>query len=253
MREQTTSLRFYLICLLITAACLWPSLAELQDIDIGTLARLMNIPNTGLLYMGVFFHEIGHTVTNFLFGYIAFPTFDFAHGGGMTYSGGERHWLLQGIGLLAMAGIIGLLFVERYYGLMIGAGMIAIIYAALAFTEGYQSAILFMGYGTEVLIAVFCLHRAMTGGAVNKTEQYLNMIFGLHVLGRNAILLGGLYYSEVARMAYSMQKGQEMAGDFDRLADLMNSDVKKICIYAILFMILTLIGAFVWQKTRPLE
>lgn len=249
---QDTSLRFYLVSALIAAACLWPQLAELLDVSI-TGGAWLAIPATGLSYMGVFFHEIGHTVTNFIFGYIALPTFDFAHGGGMTYSFGDRSWLLQGAGLLAGLAGLAFLYNARVYELLAAAGVVFVVYTALALTDGHESAILFMGYGAEVLVAVFCLHRAITGGASSRIEQYLNLIFGLHVLGRNLILLSGLYYSEVARLAYGMQKGQEMAGDFDRLADLLGSDVKKICLYAILFMILTLAGAVGWQKMQPAE
>jgi hypothetical protein len=38
----------------------------------------------GLTYMSIFFHEIGHTVTAWFYGYPTVPMFDFEHGGGLA-------------------------------------------------------------------------------------------------------------------------------------------------------------------------
>ena len=51
---------------------------------------------TGLSYIGVFFHEIGHALFNWLYGYMAVPTFDFASGGGMTYQDLRDHDVNEG-------------------------------------------------------------------------------------------------------------------------------------------------------------
>ncbi len=48
-------------------------------------------------------HELGHTVASWLFGYPAYPAFDFQYGGGVTVWNLERGPLIV-LGVLAAAG-----------------------------------------------------------------------------------------------------------------------------------------------------
>lgn len=238
---------FYAPCVVIAAILLWPSLAELLDISM--YVPVLGIFATGLDYMGVFFHEIGHAAAGWMFGFISLPTFDFEHGGGMTYHLTGRLWPLQIAWLLAAAAGIGYLYKMREIGFLAVASVLIVFYTLLAFTSWHEAFIVFMGHGGELLVASFCLLRVFSKNTVSLTERYLNMIFGAFVFGRNMILLGGVYLSDIAREAYAMQKGQEMAGDFDRLADLLNISIHGAVMVGMVFMGM-LLAALLYAAVR---
>jgi hypothetical protein len=148
----------------------------------------------------------------------------------------------------------GFFFDNERLPLLAIALLLTLLILALAFTQGHNVAIAFMGYGGEVCIAVFCMARAMLGltlyGAV---EKYLNMVFGLFVLGLNAALLRSLMTSDVARMAYGMQKGGELQGDFEQIATRLGLTVQSVAGLSLAFMALMLIGLVVfviWWKNN---
>lgn len=244
---------FYAPCLVLTALFLWPILAELLDIQ--THIPVIGILTNGLGYMLVFFHEIGHTVASWIFGYVAVPTFDFEYGGGMTYNLTGRLWPLQIIFIILSLLGMGYLFKERELGLLSVASVFAAFYAFLIFTDWHQAFISFMGHGGELLVAAFCLLRVLTKTTVSLTERYLNMIFGGFVFGRDGLLLGGIYASDIAREAYAMQKGQHLAGDFDRFADLLDISIHSAVVigmvYMVLLLVLTAILGLMWGRSRP--
>lgn len=245
------SVKFYGISLLLALLFLSPCAADLFNVSI-PLARLWSIPGTGLDYMSVFFHELGHTAASWLFGYPAIPTFDFEYGGGMTYGLAGRYWALQGLFFfLGGAGLFWLYRHEAFAELRI-AGAVFAVYVLLALTPAHTAVPVFMGYGVEIGIAVFCLLRALLGTAApGAIEKYLNMIFGLYVFGRNMLLLGGLYFSDIAREAYGLQKGGEISGDFQQLAELWDMTIQNVALLAGLYLLAGL--AIVFRALRQAE
>lgn len=256
-------MRLFFVSAAFAALCLLPLWAEWTGDDL-PLRGLLFIPYTGLDYMRIFFHELGHSVTFWLFGYPSVPTFDFTYGGGMTYPVMGRLWLVQGIVLAGMAAGIaylcrrdGVLFDNERRPLLAVALVLTMLIVALAFTQGHHVAIGFMGYGGEVLVACFCMARAMLGlthyGAV---ERYLNMTFGLFVLGSNILLLWGLAASDIARLAYGQQKGGELMGDFDQIAKGLGLSVQSVAAWSLGFMGLMIAGLCVfvlWWRSNNNE
>lgn len=256
-------MRLFIVSAILATLCLLPFLSERLDFNL-PLKGVLYIPSIGLDYMRVFFHELGHCVAFWLFGYPALPSFDFQYGGGVTYPVMGRLWLVQGCSLGVLAGGIyylcrgdGVLPEDERRPLLGIVVLLTLLIIGLAFTQGHNVAIMFMGYGAEVCIAVFCMSRAMLGltlyGAV---ERYLNMTFGLYVLATNAVLLYGLRTSDVAREAYGMQKGGELQGDFDQIADRLDLTLQSVAGLSLGFMGVMLIGllAFVaWWKRKYLN
>jgi len=249
-------MRLYLASLVIAILCLLPEWAAMRDWDHNTALSLLNVPATGLGYMGVFFHELGHTIANWLFGYPALPTFDFQYGGGFTHSGARMMPLLivVYIGFAAAA-----VYVARYemWGLVVVIALLAIIHAALAFTDAHQAVILYMGHGAEILVAGFCIVRAGTGATVggNRTgggiERYLNMTFGLFTMGRMLMLSIGLATNDIYRQVYAEQKGGHMMGDFDRLADMYDVSINTIAIFTLVMTLLVLAASLALALLLP--
>ncbi|MDE1151341.1 MAG: hypothetical protein PW788_02295 [Micavibrio sp.] len=238
-------MRLYLISLVIAIICLLPEWAAMRDWEPNTALSLLNIPATGLGYMGVFFHELGHTIANWLFGYPALPTFDFQYGGGFTHSGPRMMPLLIVV-YIAFAGAA--IYVARHEVWWLAGAIVALAlaHAAVAFNDTHQAVILYMGHGAEILIAGFCIIRAGIGATVGGTqkgggaERYLNMIFGLFTMGRMLMLSTGLLTNDIFRAAYAGQKGGHMLGDFDRLADMYDTSINTVATFTLVMTLLVL-------------
>jgi hypothetical protein len=166
---------------------------------------------TGFAYIGVFFHEIGHTLFNWLYGYVALPAFDFAGGGGMTYQFGARSWLLQGLVL----GVLGLgAWLWRPLGLLL------VFVIATALLQLHQAVIVFMGYGAEIALGAFLCCRAYYSLWLTRPmERWLNAVIGVFMLSNTLTLIWALMYNPVFAAEYEGLKGGHRFGDFDRLQD----------------------------------
>lgn len=172
----------------------------------------------GLTYMSTFFHEIGHTLAAWFYGYFTLPSFDFAHGGGMAWSfGGQQIGIL-----LLLYGAIG-------YGLYMFRGLRALQVAlaaallfnlATAFNEDiYRSVIDFMGPAFVPLIAAFLLYRTIMDLAPRGGfERLLNAVFGFGLIFHALTEAYNLLNNEAYRLVYFEQKGQHGFGDFDKIA-----------------------------------
>ena len=252
-------MRLYIISLCLAAAFLLPSLSEPLDFSLGAFHAILGIPAIGLDYMRVFFHELGHCVTFWLFGYPSVPSFDFEYGGGVTYPVLGRIWIVQGGVFAAMAAGLyylcrpdGVLFNNERYPLLGVAIALTLLHLSLAFNDGHEVMISFMGYGAEIILGVFCIARAILGLTLYGTvERYLNMVFGLFVIGTNVALLSGLIYSDIIRSAYSLQKGGEMMGDFDKIAETLDITVQSVArgslSYMVVMLIIGIAGIWWWK------
>jgi hypothetical protein len=252
-------MRFYIISLILAVLFLLPYVQEFFGFSLGAFHTVLYIPYTGLDYMRIFFHELGHCVTFWLFGYPSVPMFDFEYGGGVTYPVMGRIWIVQGGVFAAMAAGLyylcrpdGFFFNNERYPLLALMIALVILHLSLAFNQGHQVLIYFMGYGAEIIMAVFCMARAVLKLTLyGAFERYLNMIFGLFVIGSNLALLSGLLTSDIVRDAYSQQKGQELAGDFDQIAALLAVNVQSVAKGALVYMAVMLVFGIIavwWWK-----
>jgi hypothetical protein len=202
----------------------------------------LTIVVTGLDYLRVFFHEIGHAIAAWSFGRPALPSFDFAHGGGMTY------WFDYSalLSLLVYAGwAAGVFWLWRalYPGLSIALAATGLIHAGLLLAGGAEAAISFMGHGFEILLAgfllVLTLARIDTGRAV---DPYLNATFAFFIFGGNALMCR-MMFSDIGQSAYAQQKGGHVQGDLQKLADAWNTGLEGAAVVYLVFMLATLAAA----------
>lgn len=235
--------------------CLLPNLAEYLDFQL-PLAKIIYVPATGLGYLSVFFHEIGHAVASTIFGSPAMPMFDFQHGGGLTHWGEYSIFLQVVFSLLMIAGLIWLYRHNEIRALCV-AGFIFLGYLALLLTDGKEIFRLYMGHGTEILIGCFCLFRGLTNTAdegtwsTKGTERHLNIIFGTYALGLNTLNSYFLATDDTVRMAYDMQKGGHMLGDFRRMAEMLGVQLETIAISSLVLtgvmLTATLWAVYYWR------
>ncbi len=183
---------------------------------------------TGLSYIGVFFHELGHTLFYWLYGYVAVPTFDFASGGGMTYQFGARSWLLQ-IAVWAGLGALVALAHRRAPVLRAPAAVFALFVFVTSLLALREDVIVFMGHGSEAALAAFLLCRGYYNIWLSRGyERWINVFIGAYMLGSVLTLVWALMFNPSFAADYEMQKGAHRMGDFDRLVDDSATSMRTI-------------------------
>ena len=173
-----------------------------------------------IAYVQVFFHEIGHTVCMWFYGYPGVPTFDFKHGGGMT-------WMLSDIQQMP---ILVMIWVGLLYLMWLSQGDIRaqllfalfLIFNLATFSfPVHRGLIIFMGHGLEPLVASFFLYRALFNEVKRvPLERMFNYFVGFGMFFHNFIFAAGLLKSTSYRLHYFNQKGSHGSGDFDKLAGM---------------------------------
>lgn len=227
MGEKVFAPVLYPVSFLIAAVLLLPGIADKMDWQL-PLMGIIGIPAVGLDYIGTLFHETGHTLFLWLFGYPAVPTFDFNYGGGMTYSFTRSMPLLYMVYFLSLLGVVQL--IRRQHYILAGvAAAFAAAHAAVAFNDVHEAVWLFMGQGTEMAVGAFCILRGIIGhDEYGAAERWLNMIFGFFISGKNAVMCWGLITDDVQRYAYEAQKGGHGMGDFSRIAEMFNAKIEIV-------------------------
>lgn len=162
-------------------------------------------------------HEMGHTIVNWLFGYPAFPAFDLMYGGGITINVG-RNWAIVAA---IYAGLGYLVYVYRRNALTVFfLGCLMLLHLVFSLTDAHRVLVLFMGHGTELIIAVLFLYRAMSGSAVvHSVERPLYAGIGLWIFLYDTTFAFKLFSSHMARMYYEDAKGGGHWMDFSRIAE----------------------------------
>lgn len=172
----------------------------------------------GLSYMMTFFHELGHTITAWFYGYFTLPTFDFVHGGGFAYQFGDQNWLI--LGTIYAALLFGIIKFRFHLTSQIILIAILLLNITTAFTPFHDTLIVFMGPASVSLIAGFFIYRAIFDLAPRGNfERFLNAYFGFAFIINIFIDCWGLLKNAQHRMYYNTQKGSHGIGDFDRIAD----------------------------------
>jgi hypothetical protein len=212
-------MKMFLISLVIASVLCLPQMLGYMASE-ERLSRWLLIPADGLTYMMLLFHEIGHSIGWWLFGYPSVPTFNFTYGGGTTYSFSQS-WLVLGIVWIAAAGLGIWLWQHRAYRELGFLGGVVLLHGILLLSGGDKILPIATGHIAEVGVGAFCLLRAFLGTtnrARGAVERWLNMVFGCFTMVHNIALTGLLMFHDIGRMVYAAQKGGHLQGDIDRVA-----------------------------------
>ncbi|HEY9617063.1 MAG TPA: hypothetical protein V6C64_09490 [Microcoleaceae cyanobacterium] len=123
---------------------------------------LSNVGILRVLFYGfnVLVHELGHAVTDWLFGRPAIPTVNILYGGGVTLTGGQSPLVIG----LVYAGIGYLFYRSRHYPRVLGVLTgFTILYTLCLLTSLNMILTIFMGKGMEGIAIVVCLYLAISG------------------------------------------------------------------------------------------
>jgi len=169
-------------------------------------------------YLQIFFHEIGHTICMWFYGYPGVPTFDFQNGGGMT-------WMLTSVQqmpiVVMMWGVLA--YAIWFFRGDIKAQLIFALFLIFNLTTFSfpirHTMIAFMGHGFEPMIASFFLYRALFNDVRRvPLERMFNYFIGFGIFFHNFVFAAGLLKSTSYRLNYFNQKGAHGFGDFDKIA-----------------------------------
>jgi len=179
-----------------------------------------------LTYMTTLFHEMGHTVMFWFYGYVTLPSFDLQHGGGMSYTITGQLIILH----LALYILLGYGFVQLqgHRNWQMACIAIGIFHLATAHFDFHQALCIFAGPLAQVIVGSFFLVRAWLNAAPSPFERFLSAAFGFGMLLMVIFDGWALVHNDVWRLVYFEQKGAHAAGDFDRIAELMDIGFTKI-------------------------
>jgi hypothetical protein len=248
-------MRVFLVGLAVSTLLLLPFIAELAGSDMQGL-WILSIPFVGLDYIGVFFHELGHFFTRWFFGFPAFPSFDFAFGGGMTYHALERSKIVLGLVYLVFAYTCWLQWKGGETRMLIIVGVCAALHIVASLTRWSEIIPVYMGHGGEIIVSAFCILRATMDwprDAHGTAEKYLNMTFGIFTLMKNMIRNIELMTSAAKRDAYANAKGGHVQMDLDTISDLLHTKVQYVAAGSSVFLLLCCILVGWLAVRRPWE
>ena len=184
-------------------------------------------------------HEMGHAAFGLLFSYPSIPAFDFRYGGGVTTIQSRSTFFFFIIYLLFA---VGLLKISNYPRLMKMAVVAIVVYSFCAFTSIHQQIILFMGHGTELIIAGIFLYRGLSGSAViHKIEQPLYSMLGFFIVFYDVRFAYRLAYMESYRIEYANAKGGGHWMDFSQLAAWMQISLSAMAFFFLVCCVLPVV------------
>lgn len=188
-------------------------------------------------------HEMGHAIFGWLFGYPSLPAFDLIWGGGVTVHI-ERSPLLL---IVIYIGLAGLVYLYRNNRATVVVLLVLIaLHALFSYTSIHSVIILFMGHGTELIIAGLFIYRCLSGRAVvHRAERPLYGIIGFFILFSDLSMAYGLLSSASYRREYLDAKGGDLEMDFIRIArDHIHSDMTSVVFVFLMCCIATLVLSF---------
>ena len=173
-----------------------------------------------LSQIAVLFHEFGHSLAGWAFGYPTIPAFDFTHGGGVAIHIDRQYvqitWAVYAFLVWIIYKNIDNKKIVAFFAALLAG------YAYSVNTEFKQMVILYLGHGMELLLAGVFIYRGMSGRAVHHfVERILYYGFGFFVICLNVVFSWKLMKHEHFKEEYLQGKGGTK-NDFHRMAEDMH-------------------------------
>lgn len=183
-------------------------------------------------------HEMGHAIFGWIFAYPSLPAFDVIWGGGVTVHMERSNVLL----VVIYCGLAGLIYVYRKNPRTVMLlAVVAAIHVAAVLTKFHSLIIVFMGHGTELLIAALFIYRALSGSAVvHPAERPLYAALGFFIVISDLVMSYQLLTNYAMRSEYLSAKGDDCEMDFIRISrDHLNVKFSTVVGFFFICTILT--------------
>ena len=215
----------------------WIALA----VSIGIVAVVFAVPLLKHIFstLTILVHEMGHMIFGWVLGYPSAPAFDLTYGGGVTFHTDRSTLLL--IVIYALLAFLVFSFRKNIRALIFLL-MIMLVHFALTITSWNQVVILFMGHGTELLIAGIFFYRGLSGAAVvHSVERPLYASIALFIVFSDLNFSYRLMTNPFARAEYADAKGGGHWMDFSRIAiDYLNVNLTSVAFVFFVCCLITL-------------
>jgi hypothetical protein len=219
----------------------WIALA----VSLGIAAVVFAVPLLKHIFntLMILVHEMGHMIFGWVLGYPSAPAFDLTYGGGVTLHTDRSALLL--IVIYALLAFLVFSFRKNIMALTFLL-IITLVHFALTITSLNQVLILFMGHGTELLIAGIFFYRALSGAAVvHSVERPLYASIALFIVFSDLTFSYRLMTSPFARAEYADAKGGGHWMDFSRIAiDYLHVNLTSVALGFFLCCLITLPAGF---------
>lgn len=212
--------------------------------------------HVGFSYIDTMFHEVGHVIFNWLYGYPSLPAFDFVHGGGFAPSW-DRSWIVQ-IGVWGGLGYLLYIFYQERHMVLFFAlgGFVAVGVLTSLFETLREAIVLFMGIGSSAVVGSLFMARGYHNVLLTRpAERWLNPFIGMHMVYGQIMIGWKLMYDPYFTQFYTAQKGGHRFGDLHRIQDsFYGLSIDVVCWLVILFsLIATAVSMFAlwfYKETR---
>ncbi|WDE98498.1 hypothetical protein PQO03_11660 [Lentisphaera profundi] len=161
-------------------------------------------------------HELGHAFFGWIYGYPSIPAFDFTYGGGVTM-GMQRKIEITYVtyGIL----LYGLYYLRQNIIPLICNIVFLILFIFTSRNEWADIMRIYMGHGTELLIAAIFLYRGFSGSqTVNGIERSLYFSCAFFIFAQNI------------DFAYQLQNNSEFLADYMQGKGDITHDFHALCL-----------------------
>jgi hypothetical protein len=194
--------------------------ALLIDVLVSALAQILPLVNVVSQIYSTLFHEFGHAITAWLFGYIALPRLDFINGGGVTHLLG-RPLFLCAIAIVFV--ILNILLLKK--NSKTGSNKLYLLllagYLIVFFTPLNRLLITFMGKGGELLFFYFVGWYALSQLVVRMdVKAIIYLILAVFLWVNSVIDSFKLLFDDSIRLWYEGGK-QDLLGGTTLVNDLV--------------------------------
>lgn len=240
------------IGLIISTILLIPDISIQYQLEWKIVETELMYLTQGIIYIEAFLHEIGHTISNWFYGYAYTPIVDLEHGGGPGYSEG-KHWIVQYLTYALLA--IGLFYWKDHKPSLFILLCIGLFHSITAYNDAHKIIMVLSGYALPLFLACYFLHRAWSNTAPRgNLERYLNATIGFSLLFHQAIIFWGISQKNIQSTTYNPKRGEVALHDIDALMHLVPSLSKQeIGSYGLIFIGLLFITPIIfclYAKTK---
>lgn len=233
---------------------------ELRVLGIGLAAAIIvyAIPFTRFVFSAIvtLFHELGHAIAGWLFGYASLPAFDFVYGGGMTHHGPFRLSIAIAVG--CGFAYLAWLFRENRKSVAIVA---AVFLVWLFFvTREWRREIAFASAGhlSEFILAGILFYKAMSGVGWKsaEVERPLGAFVAFFVQIHATLFAWRLTRDAEFLEWYRRGKGGALMNDLEVVAlDLQiwlgwTPQIEGVAKALLVFSVLPIVIALIWYLER---
>jgi hypothetical protein len=206
-----------------------------------------------LRYVGWFLaslvHESGHCAMSWWLGSPAFPAIRLdGHAAAVHGAQSIPIVVMVWVGTALLAGV-------AWRHVRVRPVLVAalVLQPLLAFTRHRETAFLVAGHLGEIAFAAVFLWRAITGGfTASRAERGLYATLGFYLVGRNALLSGGLVWSEERRHEYAGNGSFGLENDYVRVArECLGCSTESVAFAMLVVTAAALAASFVLARLFP--